>query len=155
MLYCHWTILDSVTISVASIKHDDVLFRIINFPLVCGNSPSAPKGITSKVLRSSYWICWLLDHLTKGHVSFCHQVSFVVRRMSSSSSLSSLSVVNILHFNLFLRNHWANLDQTLVEWSLDGPLSKLCPVIPASNQGARQAKNRKKGVWNCNCSLLL
>ena len=88
MLYCHWTILDSVTISVASIpkelelkdttdpirstwyldllfeitklydKHDNVLFRIINFSLVCGNSPSAPEGITSKVLRSSYWICW-------------------------------------------------------------------------------------------------
>jgi hypothetical protein len=31
-----------------------------------------------------------------------------------------------------------------VEWSLDGPLPKLCPVIPASNQDGRQAKNRKK-----------
>jgi hypothetical protein len=41
--------------------------------------------------------------------------------------------------------HWANLNQTLVEWSLDGPLPKLCPVIPASNQDGRQAKNRKKG----------
>ena len=39
-------------------KHDDVLFRIINFPLVCGNALSATEGITSKVLRSSYWICW-------------------------------------------------------------------------------------------------
>jgi hypothetical protein len=34
-----------------------------------------------------------------------------------------------------------------VEWSLDGPLSKLCPVIPTSNQDGRQAKNRKKGGW--------
>jgi hypothetical protein len=32
-----------------------------------------------------------------------------------------------------------------VEWSLDGPLSKLCPVIQTSNQDGRQAKNRKKG----------
>jgi hypothetical protein len=32
-----------------------------------------------------------------------------------------------------------------VEWSLDGPLPKLCPVIPTSNQDGRQAKNRKKG----------
>jgi hypothetical protein len=32
-----------------------------------------------------------------------------------------------------------------VEWSLDGPLPKLCPVIPASNQDGHQAKNRKKG----------
>jgi hypothetical protein len=33
-----------------------------------------------------------------------------------------------------------------VEWSLDGPLPKLCPVIPTSNQYGRQAKNRKKRV---------
>ena len=53
--------------------------------------------------------------------------------------------VNISHFNLLLRNHWANCNQTLVEWSFDDPLSKLCPVIPTSNQDGRQAKNRKKG----------
>jgi hypothetical protein len=41
-------------------------------------------------------------------------------------------------------HHWANCNQTLVEWSLDGPLSKLCPVIPTFNQDGRQAKNRKK-----------
>jgi hypothetical protein len=28
-----------------------------------------------------------------------------------------------------------------VEWSLDGPLPNLCPVIPTSNQDGRQAKN--------------
>jgi hypothetical protein len=50
-----------------------------------------------------------------------------------------------LHKNLLLRNHWANCNQTLVEWSLDGPLPKLCPVIPTSNQAGHQAKNRKKG----------
>jgi hypothetical protein len=33
----------------------------------------------------------------------------------------------------------------LVEWSLDGPLPKLCLVIPTSNQDGHQAKNRKKG----------
>jgi hypothetical protein len=49
------------------------------------------------------------------------------------------------HFNLLLRNHWTNCNQTLVEWSLDGPLSKLCPVIQTSNQDGRQAKNRQKG----------
>jgi hypothetical protein len=32
-----------------------------------------------------------------------------------------------------------------VEWSLDGPLPKLCPVIPTSNQDGHQAKNRKRG----------
>jgi hypothetical protein len=28
---------------------------------------------------------------------------------------------------------------------LDGPLSKLFPVIPTSNQDGRQAKNKKRG----------
>jgi hypothetical protein len=54
--------------------------------------------------------------------------------------------VNISHFNLLLRNHWANCNQTLVEWSLGGSLPKLCPVIPNSNQDGRQAKNRKRGM---------
>jgi hypothetical protein len=35
--------------------------------------------------------------------------------------------------------------KTLVEWSLDGPLPKLCLVIPTSNQDGHQAKNRKRG----------
>jgi hypothetical protein len=52
------------------------------------------------------------------------------------------------HKNLFLRNHWANCNQTLVEWSLDGPLPQLCPMIPTSNPDGRQAKNRKKGDEN-------
>jgi hypothetical protein len=42
------------------------------------------------------------------------------------------------HKNLLLRNHWANCNQTFVEWSLDGILPNLCPVIPTSNQDGRQ-----------------
>jgi hypothetical protein len=72
----------------------------------------------------------------------CELLASVVRRKLS-------------HFNLLLRNHWANYNQTLVEWSLDGPLPKLFPVIPTSNQDGCQAKNRKKGGWNFNCPLLL
>ena len=30
-----------------------------------------------------------------------------------------------------LWNHWANLNQTLLKWSLGGPLSKLCPSAPS------------------------
>jgi hypothetical protein len=41
--------------------------------------------------------------------------------------------------NLLLWNYWANLNQTLLKWFLDGPLPKLCPVIPTSNQDGRQA----------------
>ena len=47
--------------------------------------------------------------------------------------------------NHLLWNYWANLNQTLLKWFLDGPLPILCPVIPTSNQDGRQAQNRKKG----------
>ena len=77
-------------------------------------------------------------------VSYCHHWSSVVRPS-----------VNFSHFNQLLWSHCANLNQTLVEWSLNGPLPKMCPVIPTSNQHDRQAKNRKKEGWNFNCPLLL
>ena len=77
-------------------------------------------------------------------LAHCHHWAFVVRPS-----------VNFSHFNQLLWSHWANLNQTLVEWSLDGPLPKMCPVIPTSNQDGHQAKNRKKGGCNFNCPLLL
>jgi hypothetical protein len=43
----------------------------------------------------------------------------------------------------------------LVEWSLGGPLPKLCPVIPTSNQDGHQAKNRKMGGMKFKKNLLL
>jgi hypothetical protein len=43
-----------------------------------------------------------------------------------------------------LKSSWLT-NQTLMEWSLDGPLPKMCPVIPTYNQDGRQAKNRKRG----------
>ena len=88
-----------------------------------------------------WWLFYLTQLTFLAHLAFrpCELLlSLFVRRPS----------VNISHFNLLLRNHWANCNQTLVEWSLDGPLSKLCPVILTSNQDGRQAKNRKKGGWN-------
>jgi hypothetical protein len=59
--------------------------------------------------------------------------------------------VNISHFNL-LRNHWANCNQTLVEWSLDGPLPKLCPVMPTSNRGCRTQFERDP-PWDHPCQV--
>ena len=78
-----------------------------------------------------------LAHLAKGHVSFCHHLASVVR--------PSVRPSYVVNFNLLLRNHWANCNQTLVEWYLYGPLPKLCLLIATSNQDGRQAKNRKKG----------
>ena len=64
------------------------------------------------------------------------------------SSPDPLSVrrpsVNFSHFNQLLWSHWANLNQNLVEWSLDGPLPKLCLVIPTSNQDGRISQNELK-----------
>ena len=37
----------------------------------------------------------------------------------------------------------------------NGPLPKLCPVIPTSNQDGHQAKNRKKGGMKFEKNLLL
>jgi hypothetical protein len=50
--------------------------------------------------------------------------------------------------NLLLWNYWANLNQTSLKWFLDGPLPKLCPVIPTSNQDGHQVQNRKKGGFS-------
>jgi hypothetical protein len=78
----------------------------------------------------TYWPGRFLAHLA---IRPCELLSSLFIRRPS---------VNISHFNLLPRNHWANCNQTLVEWSLDGPLPKLCPVIPTSNQDGRQVKNR-------------
>ena len=42
--------------------------------------------------------------------------------------------------NRLLWNHWANLNQTMLKWSLGGPLSKLCPSAPSCIQDGRQLK---------------
>ena len=47
--------------------------------------------------------------------------------------------------NVLLWNYCANLNQTLLKWSLGGSLPKLCPVILTFNQDGRQARNRNKG----------
>ena len=39
--------------------------------------------------------------------------------------------------NLLLWNYWANLNQTLLKWSLGGPLLKLCPSAPSCIQDGR------------------
>ena len=41
--------------------------------------------------------------------------------------------------NLFVWNYFLNLNQTLVEWSLGGPLSELYPMTPPANQDGRHS----------------
>ena len=84
-----------------------------------------------------FGIFFLVDFLL-AHLAWAFTITW-----RPSPSVRPTYVVN---FNLLLRNHLANCNQTFVEWSLDGPLPKLCPVIPTSNQDYRQAKNRKGGM---------
>ena len=130
-----------------------MLFSLI-FPrkkgIILESSQNCTNGLLSKLFDL---IIYLFNkdcrqpRATSGFLQFiqvnCHHFSSVVCRRPSS--VVCRPSVNISHFNLLLRNHWANCNQTLVEWSLDGPLPKLCPVIPTSNQDGHQAKSRKKG----------
>ena len=45
---------------------------------------------------------------------------------------------------ILLLNYWANLNQTLLKWSLGGPLSKWCPLAPWM---AAITKNRNFLKW--------
>jgi hypothetical protein len=67
--------------------------------------------------------------------------------MLKSSSLC-LHGSNLGTFWLKIEQFWPFEEISIFSNSgrfLDGPLPKLCPLIPTSNQDVRQAKNRKKG----------
>ena len=49
--------------------------------------------------------------------------------------------------NVLLWNYLANLNQTLLKWSLGGPLSKLCPSAPSCIQDGPITKNRNFFKW--------
>jgi hypothetical protein len=49
--------------------------------------------------------------------------------------------------NLLLWNYWANLNQTLLKWSLGGSLSKLCPSAPSCIQDG--AINKMRNFFKC------
>ena len=49
--------------------------------------------------------------------------------------------------NLLLWNYWANLNQTLLRWSLGGPLSKLCPSARPVSKMAAITKIRNFFKW--------
>ena len=48
---------------------------------------------------------------------------------------------------LLLWNYWANLNQTLLKWSLGGPLSKLCPSAPSVSKMTAITKNKNFFKW--------
>ena len=54
--------------------------------------------------------------------------------------------VNFSHFNQLLWSHWANLNQTLVEWSLDGPLPNFVRWSRLPTKMAAKLKIEKGGM---------
>ena len=70
-----------------------------------------------------------------------------VRRLGPSTKIAptaelslSLDPMGNSHKNLLLRNHWVNCNQTLVEWSLNGPLPKLCLAFQTSDQDGHHSQ---------------
>jgi hypothetical protein len=51
--------------------------------------------------------------------------------------------------NLLFWNYWANLNQILLKWFLDGPLPKLCPVITTK---IKKKKNEHMLNYSLPCS---
>jgi hypothetical protein len=99
--------------------------------MIVGATSSLKKHVDYSKLQSGNQKVSSFFSSRKGQVSYCHHWASGV-----------CPSVNFSHFNQLLWSHWANLNQTLMEWSLDGPLPKLYQVIPTSNQDGRQAKNR-------------
>jgi hypothetical protein len=93
---------------------------------------------------SSNFNCSYIARSSLTYILFLARLTFRPCELLPSLFICHPSI-NISHFNLFLRNHWTNCNQILVEWSLGGPPLKLCPVIPTSSQDGHQAKNRKRG----------
>jgi hypothetical protein len=98
-------------------KGETHFFSNFYFYFICTNIvlqekiilPLLPPPPTQKFV----FLYFLLAHLTQR----------VMWAIVTTERLSSVRpFVNFSHFNLLLWSHWANLTQTLVEWSLDGPL---------------------------------
>jgi hypothetical protein len=81
----------------------------------------------------------LSQYLRKNIFFYQNMPNLHNRHKSAERKISQKNPEYMLNYSLPCSCSW-NLNQTLVEWSLDGPLPKLCPVIPTSNQDGRQAK---------------
>ena len=117
-------------------------------------APTAELSLTQNPMGNSH-----KNLLVRNHWANCNQ-TFVEWSLdgprpklcpvipTSNKMAAKLKIEKVgmkLKKNLLLWNYWANLNETLLKWFLDGPLPNLCPVIPTSNQDGRQAQNRKKG----------
>ena len=103
-LLCGWSTLSRKRVNVNFFPH-------VLFTGACGQDTVSPLFTP----YPPFLLTWPL-----GHVSYCHHFSSVFCRPS----------VNISHFNLLLRNHWTNCNQTLVEFVLGWPPFKIVSGDP-------------------------
>ena len=83
------------------------------------------------VNRNQTLVEWSLD----GPLQNCARWSRLPTKMPTKLKIEKMGDENLK--NLLLWNYWANLNQTLLQWSLGGPLPKLCPAFQTSDQDGR------------------
>ena len=98
-------------------------FYLFFFPVCCMPNVTSVSGLS--ILDCPF------GFLQRSFTSYCRQKNCLAHlAFMPCELLPSLFVrrpsINISHFNLLLRNHWANCNQSLVEWSMGGSLPKLC-----------------------------
>ena len=97
-----------------------------------------------QVKMSSNFNCSYMARSSLTYIPFLAHLTFRPCELLPSLFVSRPSV-NISHFNLLLRKHWANGNQTLVECSLGGPPSKCVRWSRLPTKMAAKLKIEKRG----------
>jgi hypothetical protein len=109
---------------------------------------------------SSNFNCSYMARSSLTYIPFLAHLAFRPGELLPSLFVRRRSV-NISHFNLLLRNHWANCNQTLVEWSLGAALEKCVQWYRLPTKIATKLKMEKRGMkflknlllWNYGANL--
>ena len=81
-------------------------------------------------------LCWNDSWMAPFQI--CIRWSRLPTKMAAKLKIGKKGVWNLK--NLLLWNYWANLNQTLLRWSLGGPLPKLFPAFQTSDQHGRHSR---------------
>jgi hypothetical protein len=93
---------------------------------------------------SSNFNCSCMARSSLTYIPFLAHLAFRPCELLPSLFIRRPSV-NISHFNL-LRNHWANCNQTLVEWSMGGPLANCVRWSRLPTKMTTKLKIEKRGM---------
>jgi hypothetical protein len=87
------------------------------------------------------------SYMVKSSFENCVLWSWLPTKMAAKLKIEKRGIQ--LKKNLLLWNYWANLNQTLLKWSLGGPLPKLCPAFTKFSCAAILVRglNRRTHFW--------